>query len=79
MSTPTIDLGSQDPERRNSPIAAETDEDTEVLRQEIPPEPVCYFNDKAYADGTIIKSGAGLLRCDQGLWVAAGSSDPSNP
>ena len=79
MTTPTPDLGSQDPERRNSPIAAETDEDTEVLRQEIPPEPVCYFNDEAYSDGTVIKSGTGLLRCDKGLWVSAGSSDPINP
>lgn len=79
MTKETIDVGSQDPERRNSLIAAETDEDTEVLRQEIPPEPICYFNDEAYADGTVVKSGTGLFRCDKGLWVSAGSSDPTNP
>ena len=79
MTDSTPDVGSQDPERRNSPIAAETDEDTEVLRQEVPPEPVCYFNDTAYSDGTIVKSGPGLLRCDKGLWISAGSSDPDNP
>lgn len=79
MTHATIDVGSQDPERKNSPVALESDEDTEVLRQEIPPEPVCYFNDKAYADGTIVKSGTVLLRCDKGLWVSAGSSDPTNP
>jgi hypothetical protein len=75
----TIDLGSQDPERRNSPIADETDEDVEVLRQEIPPGPVCYFNDKPYSDGTIVKSGTTLLRCDKGLWISAGPSDADNP
>ena len=79
MTESIIDLGSQDPERKNSPIASETDEDTEVFRQEIPPQPVCYFNDKAYPDGTIAKSGTSLLRCDKGLWVSAGPSDPTNP
>jgi hypothetical protein len=79
MNESTIDVGSQDPDRRNSPIADETDEDAEVLRQEIPAEPVCHFNDTAYADGTIVKSGATLLRCDKGLWVPAGPSDPTNP
>ena len=79
MTDSTIDVGSQDPERKNSPVALETDEDTEVLRQEVPPEPVCYFNDTAYRDGTVVKSGSGLLRCDKGLWVSAGPSDPTNP
>ena len=77
MSTPNV--GSQDPELKNSPVAWEGDEDTEVLRQEIPPEPACFFNDTAYKDGTVVKSGTALLRCDKGLWVPAGSSDPTNP
>jgi hypothetical protein len=79
MERDTITVGSQDPARRNSPIGTETDEDTEVLRQEIPPEPVCYFNDKAYPDGTIVKSGTERLRCDKGIWVSAGPGDPANP
>jgi len=79
MTDSTIDVGSQDPEHRNSPIAAETDEDTEVLRQEVGPEAICYFNDTSYPDGTSVKSGTGLLRCDKGLWVSAGPSDPTNP
>lgn len=79
MTNETVNVGSQDPERKNSPIATETDEDTEVLRQEVPPEPVCYFNDKVYSDGTTIRSGSELLRCDKGLWISAGSSDPTNP
>lgn len=79
MTDSTTDVGSPDPERKNSPIASEMDEDMEVLRQEIPPEPVCFFNDTAYPDGTVVKSGTALLRCDKGLWVSAGPSDPTNP
>lgn len=79
MTDSTIDVGSLDPERKNSPIAEEMDEDREVLRQEIPPEPICYFNDQEYSDGTIVKSGTSLLRCEKGLWVPAGPSDPDNP
>jgi hypothetical protein len=75
----TLDLGAQDPERRNSPIASESDEDTEVLRESVPEEPFCYFNDRAYPQDTVIKSGTGLLRCDQGVWIPAGPSDPDNP
>lgn len=32
----TKDLGAPDPELKNSPIAYENDEETEILRQEIP-------------------------------------------
>jgi len=79
MNTTTPNVGSQDPELKNSPVAWESDEDTEVLRQEISPEEVCFFNDTAYADGSVVKSGTVLLRCDKGLWLQAGPSDPSNP
>jgi hypothetical protein len=75
MHERTQQVGAQDPERKNSPIAWETDEDTEALREAVPEEPVCYFNDRAYAVGT----GDALLRCDRGLWVPAGPADPSNP
>lgn len=73
------DVGSQDPELRNSPIAEEGDEETEALRQEVPGEPVCYFNNATYRDGAYVRSGGMLLRCDRGLWVPAGPADPDNP
>ena len=79
MTTGTLDVGNQDIERKNSPIAWETDEDTEALREEIPLEPICYFNDVAFADGTMVKSGNALLRCDKGIWVPAGSNVPESP
>jgi hypothetical protein len=79
MVNRTLDLGAQDPELRNSPIADEGDEDTEALRETLPDAPACYFNGVAYSHGTIIKSGADALRCEHGLWVRAGPSDPDNP
>jgi len=36
-------VGAQDPELKNSPIAEEEDEDTDVIRQQVPGEPVCWF------------------------------------
>ena len=79
MASKTLNLGAPDPERKNSPIAWEMEEDPETLREGVPEEPVCYFNDQAYADATVIKSGAVLLRCDRGVWVPAAASDPDNP
>jgi len=79
MNSKILDLGVQDPEARNSPVAWEIDEDTETLRESIPGDPVCLFNDQAYDHNTVIKSGTVLLRCDYGLWVPAGPSDPENP
>lgn len=65
-------LGAQDPELKNSPIAAESDEDFDVLRQELE-DAVCYFNGEAFGDGQFIRSGSSYLHCDKGLWVPAGS------
>jgi hypothetical protein len=79
MNPKLLDLGVQDPEAKNSPVAWESDEDTDTLRESIPGEPVCFFNDQAYDHKTVIKSGTVLLRCDYGLWVPAGPSDPDNP
>ena len=71
------DLGAQDPELKNSPVAWEGEEDTETLRASVPGEAECFFNDRAYEHGTVVRSGSTLLRCDLGLWVPA--SDPQNP
>jgi hypothetical protein len=79
MTEQVPELGAQDPELRNSPVAWETDEETDTLREMLPGDPVCYFNNAAYAHGTVIKSATTLLRCDYGLWIPAGPSDPVNP
>jgi Protein of unknown function (DUF1496) len=71
-------LGTQDPELKNSPIAWESDEDTEALREEIEDEPVCFFNDRTYSHGTVVSSGSALLRCDHGIWVPAESTGRRN-
>lgn len=72
-------VGAPDPELKSSPIALETDEEFEVLKQELPGEPVCLFNGKSYPHGAYICSGDVLLRCDYGIWIRMGSCDPDNP
>lgn len=66
------DLGAQDPELKNSPVAWEMDEDTESLREEIAGDALCYFNGQAYSDGALIRSGSTVLRCERGIWVPTG-------
>ncbi|MEJ2131073.1 MAG: DUF1496 domain-containing protein [Gammaproteobacteria bacterium] len=48
------------------------DEDSRYLREEVPGEPVCFFNGEAYDDGALVKSGESVLRCDRGIWVDVG-------
>jgi hypothetical protein len=65
-------VGAQDPDLRNSPIAFEDDEDTQVLRQQVPGEPVCLFNGHAYVNGTRVVSGSRHLKCVHGIWMETG-------
>ncbi len=69
MSNGIADLGAQDPELENSPVAWEGDEGTDTLRESVPGEPVCFFNGRAFSHGAVISSGGVFLRCDYGLWV----------
>lgn len=75
----TTDVGSADPELNTSPIADENDDETDVLRQEMPGEPVCYFNNQSFATGSYVKSGTIRLKCDYGIWIPAGPADTDNP
>ena len=77
MSHPQV--GDQDPEQKNSPIAAETEEETQLLRQEIPADAFCYFNGEAFQQDTLVQSGSLMLKCDRGIWVPVGSVDTDNP
>jgi hypothetical protein len=80
MHDPNIPhVGAQDPELKNSPIAEEEDEDTDVVRQQVPGEPTCYFNGTGYENGAYVVSGTTLLKCSYGVWVEAGAADPTNP
>jgi len=75
-----VSVGAPDPELKNSPIVEDSDEEFDSLAQELGEEPVCYFNGKAYDDGTFVCSGgAELLRCARGAWIREGSCDPDNP
>lgn len=71
-------LGAQDPEQKSSPIAAETDEVTQLLRQEIPADAGCYFNDEAFEQNALVQSGSPMAKRG-GIWVPIGSVDTDNP
>jgi hypothetical protein len=72
-------VGDQDPEMQNSPIADENDDLEYDLHENVSGTASCFFNDKSYPDGSFVRSGSTLLRCDRGVWVVAGGSDPDNP
>ena len=76
---PLPQVGAPDPEAKMSPIAEETDEEYEVVKQEVPGEPVCYFNGTPYNNDQNVCSGSARLRCNYGIWVRVGSCDPDNP
>ena len=71
-------VGAQDPELKNSPIAEEEDEDTDVILQQVPGEPVCWFNGAEYRHGTYVVSGTRLLQCTRGVWVESAAEDAAN-
>ena len=71
-------VGAPDPELKNSPIEQEGDEEREFIKQQVPGEPVCYFNSQSYDSGSYVCSSNILLRCDYGVWIQAGSCDPEN-
>ncbi len=72
-------VGAPDPELRNSPVADEASDEFEVLKQELPGDPFCYFNNRSYPHNSYVCSGETLLRCDYGIWVRQGGCDPDNP
>lgn len=72
-----VHVGAPDPERRNSPILEETDEQLAALARELDDAPgVCYLNDDPYGPEDHVCSGSVLLQCRHGAWVRVGSCDP---
>lgn len=71
-------VGSPDPELKNSPVVMEGDEEREFIRQEVPGEPECYFNNLSYPNDSYVCSSNQLLHCDYGIWLQTGSCDPEN-
>lgn len=71
-------VGAADPELKNSPVEQEGDEEREYIKQQVPGEAVCYFNNQAYNNGSYVCSSNILLRCDYGVWIQTGSCDPEN-
>lgn len=74
-----LQVGSPDPDLRNSPIVEETDYDYVEQGQQLQEAPVCYFNGSIFQDGHYVCSGSELLKCTRGSWLRMGSCDPDNP
>ncbi len=63
-------VGTVDPERRNSPWQSDPQESFELLREQVGDETDgCYFNDVRYRDGAQVLSGRTALKCERGIWV----------
>jgi hypothetical protein len=65
-------VGAPDPELKTSPIAWDADEDMDALREDVE-GPVCYFNGETFGHDTHVQAGNARLRCDNGIWVPAGT------
>ena len=68
-------LGAQDRELKNSPVDRKADEGREALREWVPGAGVWYFNNEAYEQGRVLKSGDVLLRFGYGISFSGVSSD----
>lgn len=69
-------VGAMDPELPNSPIALEFDEESDTVRQQVPGEPVCYFNGQPFEHNQYVSTGTQILQCRYGVWVEV--ADPRN-
>ena len=73
-------VGTADPERRNSPIQTDPEQSFELMRAQIGDEAAgCYFNDRRYPEGSCVLSGTTYLRCEHGIWVEGGIGVPVSP
>jgi hypothetical protein len=79
MTKSPIDVGPQDPELRNSPIAWEylDEEDWPGTAEE--EQPGCFFNGVAYSNGTIIRADDAVLECGNGFWIPVSTDDSAPP
>ena len=73
-------VGTADPERRNSPVQTDPEQSFELMQAQIGDSAAgCYFNDQRYAEGRYVLSGTTYMRCEGGIWVEAGSEVPVSP
>ena len=66
------DVGVPDPELKNSPVIDDEIEEGEYSGVDSDMQ-VCYFNGIRYPVGDYVCSGDDILRCENGVWVRAGS------
>jgi len=74
------DVGAQDPNLQNSPIAWPVEDQDEAAAEEpevddTEPNP-CYFNGERFAHGSYVRSGDTILHCELGVWTDIGPTHP---
>jgi hypothetical protein len=74
------DLGAQDPNLHNSPIAQPVlDMDDESIDEPAVDDSVpgvCLFNEERFEHGSYVRSGDTILRCENGIWTDIGPTRP---
>ena len=56
-------VGTADPERRNSPVQTDPEQSFELLREQVGDETSgCYWNDTFFEEGVLVMSGSTCLR-----------------
>lgn|GEM_PF-1341331 len=72
-------VGVQDPELRNSPVADESSDLEYDIHENVSGLTCCFFNEKSYPNGAFVCSGTDMLRCDRGVWEPAETSESDSP
>ena len=72
-------VGAMDPDLQNSPVAEEFEEESDTIRQQVPGEPICYFNGSAFAHDQYVRCGSQVLKCSYGVWLEVPSEEPGVP
>jgi hypothetical protein len=79
MTSSPADVGPQNPDLRNSPIAWEYLEEDEWVGTSEEEQPGCFFNGTAYQVGSLIRCDDAVLECRNGFWKPIMTGDPENP
>lgn len=75
----TRNVGAIDPKLKTSPVLEETAEESYEPRHHVPDPSICFFNGEVFATGEFVRTGAAVLKCQNGVWVEVGPADPDNP
>jgi hypothetical protein len=79
MTSSPDDVGPQNPDLRNSPIAWEYLDEEEWVGTSEEEQPGCFFNGTAYRVGSLVRCDDAVLECRNGFWKPIATGDPEHP